>query len=107
MSFLFFFNDTATTEIYTLSLHDALPIYPVPLAVDVAAVVGRVVELLDLDVDVQVLLEVSLHELHLRGHLREILVVEDRRLEALAVSGLGHELLGLVRTVLPPGTELL
>src|SRR2546427_12996404 len=23
----FFFNDTATTEIYTLSLHDALPIY--------------------------------------------------------------------------------
>src|SRR6266545_5556182 len=26
----FFFNDTATTEIYTLSLHDALPIYPQP-----------------------------------------------------------------------------
>src|SRR3712207_7865305 len=26
MSFIFFFNDTATTEIYTLSLHDALPI---------------------------------------------------------------------------------
>src|SRR2546422_10089789 len=25
--FSFFFNDTATTEIYTLSLHDALPIY--------------------------------------------------------------------------------
>src|SRR3712207_9497109 len=26
---LFFFNDTATTEIYTLSLHDALPIWVV------------------------------------------------------------------------------
>src|SRR2546430_15955489 len=26
-SLIFFFNDTATTEIYTLSLHDALPIY--------------------------------------------------------------------------------
>src|SRR6266542_5723246 len=26
----FFFNDTATTEIYTLSLHDALPIYRFP-----------------------------------------------------------------------------
>src|SRR3712207_8281327 len=26
MCFFFFFNDTATTEIYTLSLHDALPI---------------------------------------------------------------------------------
>src|SRR2546429_9868677 len=31
----FFFNDTATTEIYTLSLHDALPIYKDPgLAVE-------------------------------------------------------------------------
>src|SRR5215211_9320163 len=27
-SFFFFFNDTATTEIYTLSLHDALPSWP-------------------------------------------------------------------------------
>src|SRR3712207_8908655 len=27
MCFFFFFNDTATTEIYTLSLHDALPIF--------------------------------------------------------------------------------
>ena len=27
LSLVFFFNDTATTEIYTLSLHDALPIY--------------------------------------------------------------------------------
>src|SRR3712207_7614649 len=31
MVYSFFFNDTATTEIYTLSLHDALPIYaPAP-----------------------------------------------------------------------------
>src|SRR5688572_32154729 len=29
--FFFFFNDTATTEIYTLSLHDALPIFGVRL----------------------------------------------------------------------------
>src|SRR2546422_11219047 len=29
--FFFFFNDTATTEIYTLSLHDALPIFHVLL----------------------------------------------------------------------------
>src|SRR6476660_10473601 len=27
---VFFFNDTATTEIYTLSLHDALPIFSAP-----------------------------------------------------------------------------
>src|SRR5947207_15908826 len=31
-SFFFFFNDTATTEIYTLSLHDALPISGVGVA---------------------------------------------------------------------------
>src|SRR5690242_6057580 len=29
VAFFFFFNDTATTEIYTLSLHDALPIFEV------------------------------------------------------------------------------
>src|SRR5256886_4480508 len=31
-TFFFFFNDTATTEIYTLSLHDALPIFARALA---------------------------------------------------------------------------
>src|SRR2546426_2553363 len=30
--YVFFFNDTATTEIYTLSLHDALPISSTPFA---------------------------------------------------------------------------
>src|SRR5256885_11647598 len=30
MQYFFFFNDTATTEIYTLSLHDALPIWDGP-----------------------------------------------------------------------------
>src|SRR5256886_5024353 len=37
----FFFNDTATTEIYTLSLHDALPIYWVSLDVSDLASVRR------------------------------------------------------------------
>src|SRR5215467_13669290 len=37
--FFFFFNDTATTEIYTLSLHDALPILFSPT--QVAQRVGR------------------------------------------------------------------
>src|SRR5262249_61243819 len=31
ISFFFFFNDTATTDIYTLSLHDALPISSAPV----------------------------------------------------------------------------
>src|SRR5471030_3505693 len=30
LNLFFFFNDTATTEIYTLSLHDALPIFGLP-----------------------------------------------------------------------------
>src|SRR5215475_15953671 len=34
VGFFFFFNDTATTEIYTLSLHDALPIWRYLLDVD-------------------------------------------------------------------------
>src|SRR5258708_13962850 len=36
----FFFNDTATTEIYTLSLHDALPICPGPGSVPVGGMLG-------------------------------------------------------------------
>src|SRR3712207_8668026 len=38
-SLFFFFNDPATTEIYTLSLHDALPICVGQLGVEVPAVV--------------------------------------------------------------------
>src|SRR6266513_4481656 len=36
--FFFFFNDTATTEIYTLSLHDALPISTVPTSTTITPV---------------------------------------------------------------------
>src|SRR3712207_7736397 len=34
---LHLFNETATTEIYTLSLHDALPIYPAGVVLDATA----------------------------------------------------------------------
>src|SRR2546429_1309695 len=39
----FFFNDTATTEIYTLSLHDALPISYGELAIGIALLFGILV----------------------------------------------------------------
>src|SRR2546422_11511020 len=39
--FFFFFNDTATTEIYTLSLHDALPISPAPSGLRASARVAQ------------------------------------------------------------------
>src|SRR5205814_8579425 len=47
---LFFFNDTATTEIYTLSLHDALPIYAGHLERSVIERKARHVRDLELDV---------------------------------------------------------
>src|SRR5256885_8013603 len=39
--FFFFFNDTATTEIYTLSLHDALPIFVELHAMRTLEIAGR------------------------------------------------------------------
>src|SRR5256885_3537462 len=47
--FFFFFNDTATTEIYTLSLHDALPIFGDDDALGGCVLRGFLVEL-DADV---------------------------------------------------------
>src|SRR5258708_39382831 len=41
-SSFFFFNDTATTEIYTLSLHDALPIFGIEPTVQHESVQGAV-----------------------------------------------------------------
>src|SRR3712207_9061253 len=41
--FFFFFNDTATTEIYTLSLHDALPIYGGNIVVEATGPDGAIV----------------------------------------------------------------
>ena len=41
LCFLFFFNDTATTEIYTLSLHDALPILLVKLDMENSQIVNE------------------------------------------------------------------
>src|SRR2546430_16752120 len=38
----FFFNDTATTEIYTLSLHDALPIAGITMATALASLLANI-----------------------------------------------------------------
>src|SRR3712207_9415932 len=49
-SYIFFFNDTATTEIYTLSLHDALPISidpltSIPIYVPIIAITVKIPEI--------------------------------------------------------------
>src|SRR6478609_6384330 len=47
LELLFFFNDTATTEIYTLSLHYALPIYRIDVVVHPQSIVHSFVEFVD------------------------------------------------------------
>src|SRR5947208_5373385 len=54
LSSFFFFNDTATTEIYTLSLHDALPIFRIKRADEFPAAtdqhyVDRMIEMISAD----------------------------------------------------------
>src|SRR5256885_9998079 len=79
----FFFNDTATTEIYTLSLHDALPISALPEhrvgAGDVALLEeGATVDVDALDCDAEV-------QLPLRGQ-----VGADGLVEGSGVEGVGE-----------------
>ena len=45
----FFFNDTATTEIYTLSLHDALPIFVIQSPHIVVLLLSRSTDILPTD----------------------------------------------------------
>src|SRR6266481_10149610 len=60
--FFFFFNDTAPTEIYTRSLHDALPIYPGLLGDQERPVVPQ-------------------HQVHADGHVHLVLRSEEHTSE--------------------------
>src|SRR2546422_6535743 len=71
--FFFFFNDTATTEIYTLSLHDALPIWDREAEGPVPACVGRT------DRDVGGRSEEHTSELQSRLHLVCRLLLEKKK----------------------------
>src|SRR3712207_4561562 len=85
----FFFNDTATTEIYTLSLHDALPIFEDRLhAVLVGDHVGRDVALVELH---------ALGELEVHAEGLALLDVHDAVLADL-LDGVGDDVADLVIT---------
>src|SRR5215216_7828752 len=58
--FFFFFNDTATTEIYTLSLHDALPTLPPLTWASISVPANRAVVVVDPVVEVGPAVEVGL-----------------------------------------------
>src|SRR2546425_13246031 len=74
--FFFFFNDTATTEIYTLSLHDALPI------LDVGGAAAWVIDRLAIDGDA--------HHIQLVRALRTNLLGQTRNIHALVVRSEEH-----------------
>src|SRR5690348_17790143 len=61
--FFFFFNDTATTEIYTLSLHDALPIFVRQLVEE---------DLIPDDVMIQVLTQARPEQIRSEEHTSEL-----------------------------------
>src|SRR2546422_11132102 len=109
----FFFNDTATTEIYTLSLHDALPIFARQLA---EGVVDEL-EVLRPEQREQIVGGIGLEVLRLMQHREEPhnLEVLDPRLErqgthAVLVQGPGDALVALRLdvdgVVLPPHLRL-
>src|SRR3989454_2308579 len=62
----FFFNDTATTEIYTLSLHDALPISrgQAPMPTEYGADGQLRYEMRPVEIDEQLLTEIARSEEH-------------------------------------------
>src|SRR2546429_9088936 len=86
--FFFFFNDTATTEIYTLSLHDALPICRAVVFENAADLAHRI-DSDDLDVtadDILVLKNIGRSEEHTselqsRLHLVCRLLLEKKKIK--------------------------
>src|SRR2546422_5898510 len=80
-SFFFFFNDTATTEIYTLSLHDALPILVIEAgAQSVALVVLDLIGFFHDEVE-KIRSEEHTSELQSRLHLVCRLLLEKKKSE--------------------------
>src|SRR5689334_24312055 len=88
--FFFFFNDTATTEIYTLSLHDALPISNrKSLPMTRAAIAAEVHQPLDVhrDLAAQIRSEEHTSELQSQFHLVCRLLLEKKKKKQRYING--------------------
>src|SRR3989442_5892956 len=82
--FFFFFNDTATTEIYTLSLHDALPICRPGLVIETLVETARRLVSVTVDPDPDPdRSEEHTSELQSRPHLVCRLLLEKKKIHAL------------------------
>src|SRR3712207_8569058 len=78
----FFFNDTATTEIYTLSLHDALPISRPASRTDAMKVLVPVKRVVDYNVKIRVKPDgsgVELNNVKMSMNPFDEIAVEDRK----------------------------
>src|SRR5258708_17753567 len=84
-SYFFFFNDTATTEIYTLSLHDALPIYSTrPSILDITLALSRLADRVsDSEIPVIERSEEHTSELQSPDHLVCRLLLEKKKKKTL------------------------
>src|SRR5207253_11510079 len=85
-STFFFFNDTATTEIYTLSLHDALPISRFSMKFSRAPAITSYFAALVVDDFLRHRSEEHTSELQSRGHLvcRLLLEKKKKKIETLS-----------------------
>src|SRR5205085_4666469 len=75
ISILFLFNDPPTTDIYTLSLHDALPIFPNGLHMDEHVVRVGIANAVDEAIALYAIEPFHLYTLELTGRFRQSLTV--------------------------------
>src|SRR5256885_12236072 len=107
----FFFNDTATTEIYTLSLHDALPIFNNLLTIILAnaQLVAKALPSGHADAHAD-LRDVMSAALRGRVMVKELLGFARRsrlELQSVHLGGLIDDLSGFLRRILPADVEIM
>ena len=78
----------------------------VPFAFGIAAEVGRIIVLGDLQLNVEIPLQILLHQLDLRSHLGEVFIVEEGCFKTLGIARLRQELLRFFWAVLPIGAKV-